>query len=390
MSNSKFLILPVLCVLATAGLVTPPAAWSGNSRPAQLTASVIRRPDPMVAYGKAYLVYELLLTNYDASEVQVRNLRIIDPGHQGVKFEFSGKLLEGMMAAVGGSAQPQSPTTIESGASKLVFVWLKFNSASAVPRQLDQFIGYRVMRGKTPEEGEIALRAMTVNEAPPLTIGPPLRGGNWLVGGGPSNTSYHRRAHMALDGMLKFAQRFAIDYVKVGPDGKTYSGDPKKNRSYYCYGADVIAVANGTVAAAHDGVPENVPDPVKRAVEMTVETAGGNYVALDIGYGRYALYAHLIPSSIKVKPGERVRRGQVLGRLGNSGNSTEPHLHFQISDAPSLLNADGLPYLYERVGVLPTQIVDAKVDPPLIRVTGAAQEHFSTMLLDNQVVVFPQ
>lgn len=388
MSNSKSLMLPLLCVLAMAGLLAPSAARSGGLRPAQLTASVVRRPDAMVAYGKAYLVYELLLTNYDASPVEVRNLRITDPSHQAVKFEFSGKQLEGMIATVGHGGQQQNPTTVESGASRLVFVWLGFDSASAVPQRLAQFVSYRVRRDGAEEEGEIALPAMTVDEAPPLTIGPPLKGGDWLVNGGPSNTSYHRRAHMALDGTLKFAQRFAIDYAKIGPDGKTYSGDPKKNQSYYCYGADVIAVADGTVAAAHDGVPDNVPDLVRRAVEMNLETAGGNYVALDIGYGRYALYGHLIPGSLKVKPGDRVRRGQLLGRLGNSGNSTEPHLHFQISDAPSFLNADGLPYLYERVGVLPTRIVDASVDPPVIRVTGAAREHFSTMLLENQVVVF--
>lgn len=390
MSNSTSLLRRLLCVLGTAVLLAPPVAWSGDLRPAQLAASVVRRPDPMLAYGEAYLVYELLLTNYDASPVEVHNLRITAPSHQGAKFEFSGRQLDGMTAVVGHGGQPGSPTIIESGASRLVFVWLKFDSASAVPRRLSQFIGYRVKRDGTAEEGELALPAMTVDEAPPLTVGPPLKGGDWLVNGGPANTSYHRRAYMTLDGALKFAQRFAIDYEKVGPDGRTYAGDPKKNQSYHCYGADVIAVADGTVAAVHDGVPDNVPDLVKRAVEMTLETAGGNYVALDVGYGRYALYGHLIPGSLKVKPGERVRRGQLLGRLGDSGNSTEPHLHFQISDAPSFLNADGLPYLYERVGVRPARVVDANVDPPVIRVTGPAQEHLSTMLLENQVVDFPQ
>jgi murein DD-endopeptidase MepM/ murein hydrolase activator NlpD len=136
-------------------------------------------------------------------------------------------------------------------------------------------------------------------------------------------------------------------------------------------------------------VAENIPDPVKRAAEMTLVTAGGNYVALDIGYGRYALYGHLIPGSIKVKKGDFVKRGQVLGRLGNSGNSTEPHLHFQIADAPSFLNANGLPYLYARVGVKPSRVVNPNVDPPLLRVTGPAREYYSTLLLENQVVDFP-
>jgi murein DD-endopeptidase MepM/ murein hydrolase activator NlpD len=142
------------------------------------------------------------------------------------------------------------------------------------------------------------------------------------------------------------------------------------------------------VVAVHDGVPENVPDPVKRAVEMTLATAAGNYVAIYIGYGRYALYGHLIPSSIKVKKGDFVKRGQVLARLGNSGNSTEPHLHFQIADSPSFLNADGLPYLYARVGVKPSRVVDPSTDVPVVRVSGPAHEYYSTMLLQNQVVDF--
>lgn len=388
MKNSKYLILSLLPVLWMI-VAAAPAAWSENLRPAQLTIDVVQRPDPMEAYGKAYLVYELLLTNYDASPLQVRGLRITDPDDRNVKFDFTGKRLREMIAPVGRAGKAQHLASLNSGASRLLFVWLKFDDPAEVPTRLDQFIAYRVKRGTTTGE-EIEAPPVLVDNIPPVTIGAPVRGGDWLVGGGPSNTSYHRRAHMALDGGLKFAQRFAIDYVKIGPDGKTYTGNPKDNKSYHCYGADVIAVADGRVVAVRDGVPENVPDPVKRAVEMTLATAAGNYVAIYIGYGRYALYGHLIPGSIKVTKGEFVKRGQVLARLGNSGNSTEPHLHFQIADSPSFLNANGLPYLYARVGVKPSQIVNASTDLPVVRVTGPAHEYFSTMLLDNQVVDFPQ
>jgi hypothetical protein len=374
MRKSKLLILSLLSVLGIGAVVVAPDAWSGNSRPAQLAVQVIRRPDPMVAYGKAYLVYELLLTNYDASSIELQSLRIADPDDKKISFRFSSKQLRRMMAPVGRSEQKKNVTTIESGASRLVFVWLEFDGADEVPRRLAHFLRYRVKRDTTIE-GEIATPPVTVDDAPSLTIGPPLEGGNWLVNGGPANTSYHRRAHMAIDGVVYFAQRFAIDYEKIGPDGRTYSGDPKKSRSYHCYGADVIAVADGRVVAVRDGVPENVPDPVKRAVKMTLDTAAGN---------------HLIPGSLKVKQGDFVKRGQVLARLGNSGNSTEPHLHFQIADAPSFLAANGLPYLYDRVSIRPSRVVDANVDPPVVRVTGAAREYFSTLLLENEVVVFAQ
>ncbi len=80
---------------------------------------------------------------------------------------------------------------------------------------------------------------------------------------------------------------------------------------------------------------------------ITLETVGGNYVALDLGGNRFAFYAHLQPGSIKAKVGDRVRKGQVLALLGNSGNSTEPHLHFQVTDGNSPLGSEGLPYVFD-------------------------------------------
>jgi murein DD-endopeptidase MepM/ murein hydrolase activator NlpD len=76
--------------------------------------------------------------------------------------------------------------------------------------------------------------------------------------------------------------------------------------------------------------------------------ADGNYVILRLGHRRYALYAHLEPGSLRVKAGDRVHRGQVIGRLGNSGSSSGPHLHFQVMDRPSALASDGLPYVLSR------------------------------------------
>ena len=81
-----------------------------------------------------------------------------------------------------------------------------------------------------------------------------------------------------------------------------------------------------------DGIPENVPGANSRAVPITLETVGGNHVIIDIGGGHYAFYAHLKPGGIRVKLGDKVKRGQVIGLVGNTGNSTEPHLHFHISD----------------------------------------------------------
>jgi len=132
------------------------------------------------------------------------------------------------------------------------------------------------------------------------------------------------------------------------PDGKTYQGDSTDNKNYRAYGAEILAVADGVVTQTKDGIPQNVPNqpPI---VPITLETVGGNHVIMEIGSGEigsglFAFYAHMQPGSVRVKVGDKVRRGQVLGLLGNSGNSSEPHLHFHICNANSELACEGLPY----------------------------------------------
>lgn len=164
---------------------------------------------------------------------------------------------------------------------------------------------------------------------------------------GPSNETHHRRGLFAIGGRVKIAQRLAIDFLQVDVNGKTHTGNPKENKSYFCYGAEAFSVASARVAAVKDGIPENAPDAAARAVPMRLATVTGNYVVLDLGDGRYALYAHLQPGSIRVKPGDRVRRGQLLALVGNSGNSTEPHLHFQVSNGVEPMAGEGLPFVFD-------------------------------------------
>jgi murein DD-endopeptidase MepM/ murein hydrolase activator NlpD len=134
----------------------------------------------------------------------------------------------------------------------------------------------------------------------------------------------------------------------VDERNQMHRGEEKNNRSHFCYGAQALAVANGVVAGIRDGIPENVPGAAKPAVELTLDTVSGNRVVLDLGRGQFAHYAHLQPGSLRVRKGQRVRTGQVLGLVGNSGGSTAPHLHFQVSRSAELVKGDGLPYVLDR------------------------------------------
>jgi murein DD-endopeptidase MepM/ murein hydrolase activator NlpD len=97
-----------------------------------------------------------------------------------------------------------------------------------------------------------------------------------------------------------------------------------------------------------DGIPENVPHSGKIAIDVNFMNAGGNHVVIYIGYGLYALYAHMKPGTISVKLGDRVSEGEIIGHVGNSGNSTEPHLHEHIVNQPSFLAGQGVPYEFAR------------------------------------------
>jgi murein DD-endopeptidase MepM/ murein hydrolase activator NlpD len=98
------------------------------------------------------------------------------------------------------------------------------------------------------------------------------------------------------------------------------------------------------VVAVLDGLPEQVPgvDPTG----LTLAQYGGNHVVQDLGNGNFAFYAHLKTGSVKVKPGDRLSAGQVLGNIGNTGNSSAPHLHFHVMSTPDPLRSDGLPFVF--------------------------------------------
>jgi hypothetical protein len=223
-----------------------------------------------------------------------------------------------------------------------VFVWMPVDT-NAVPRSIRTRVRVEQGTGDSLRVQELAGPAVQVARTGPV-IGPPLRGGPWLAGNGPNARSGHRRALISTGGTPTIAQRFAIDWVKLNDSSTTFHGDRLRNENYYAEGNDALAVANGVVVAVKDSIPENVPGITSRAVPITLETVGGNHVILDIGGGYYAFYAHLRPGSIRVRVGDRVRRGQVVGLVGNSGNSTEPHLHFHVADANSPLGSEGVPY----------------------------------------------
>ena len=175
-----------------------------------------------------------------------------------------------------------------------------------------------------------------------VVIGPPLRGERFISADSCCDASRHTRAALPINGRVYLAQRFAVDWEQLDAQGRVYAGAQSDLTSYTIYGRDVLAVADASVVAVIDGLPDQPPGKMPSGI--AIEEADGNSVIFDLGSGRYALYAHLRAGSIIVKAGDRVKRGQTIARVGNSGNTLAPHLHFHVMDTPSPLASNGLPY----------------------------------------------
>jgi murein DD-endopeptidase MepM/ murein hydrolase activator NlpD len=289
-----------------------------------------------------HLVYELHISNMDKWEYAFTRIEVVSADDaQRTLATFSGADLDGMFTHPG-VPNAEKVSRLAPGEFGVVFLWVTFDKLEDVPAAIAQRISVKI--GDYPEALSVVTPPTSVNKNPVVVISSPLAGQDWVAANGPSNTSQHRRALIPINGHAYISQRFAIDWVQVYPDGKTYKGDASDNKNYRAYGTEIHAVADGVVTQVGDGMPQNTPGAKSLAVPITLETIGGNHVIMEIGSGLFAFYAHMQPGSLRVKVGDKVTRGQVLGLLGNTGNSSEPHLHFQICSANSELGSEGLPY----------------------------------------------
>lgn len=214
----------------------------------------------------------------------------------------------------------------------------------------------------------------------PVVIASPVKGNN-LVFVNQSTMGYHFYVLLFTDGDLFRPERYAFDTIEFN-DALTaiYEGDPKANASYFNYGSTLYAVADGVVVRIQDGLPENHGDAQDVTFGSAIEYAG-NFLMLDISEGKYACYCHCIPGSFLVGEGDRVKEGDPIALLGNSGNSTAPHLHFQISDGPEFFSCRGIPVVLKEY-VKTGESGDVPVFLPDERFTGAMMEETTVFKIE--------
>jgi hypothetical protein len=332
-----------------AGLDPAAAPAAQPARPAfpplQLQLRTPLAPTVLASGGRNYLVYELHVQNFAADAITLRGIQVQDAGQPHAapiahieEAQLGARLRRITIGDNGGDLQ-----RLGTGQGVVAFLCLAFDANVPVPRR----VRHRVLLDDAVADGpSVGTHATALR-----VLGPPLVGTNWSPDNNPSLHSHHRMGLWVAGGVAQISRRYALDWKKYDREGQSWHGDQRDVRAYYAYGEKTIAVADGTVVAAQDGYPDNIPRTpagFEPAVPVTMASIAGNRVVIDIGGGQFAYYAHLQPGSVRVKAGERVKRGQWLARVGNSGDARVPHLHFQVTDNPDVMASEGLPHLFDR------------------------------------------
>jgi hypothetical protein len=302
--------------------------------------------------GKQHVVYELVLTNTLPTPATLKRIEVIDPGKPSspiAQYEDT-ELLSHLRALDNSEA---TGPEIEFNGTRLFLIDLAFDSRLLVPGQVNHRIG--VLAAPMPGHQKRPSVPLSYTVAPLrlhsdlCEIGAPVRGKGWVVVNGCCEVSgVHRSTGLPVNGGIHFAQRFAIDWMRLDSSGHMVNGNASDVHSYASYDAEVLAVADGTVVATLNNLDDQRPGKLPDPSTITLANVDGNHIVMDLGGDVFAFYAHLKKGSVRVSQGQHVRRGEVLAHLGNTGNTSAPHLHFHLMNNPSVLGASGVPYVIDR------------------------------------------
>ena len=360
----------VAVVVASVAMSATAVAGAGKDKP-EVTAITVRpiheaqvvRGDD----GKDHVEYDLLVVNVVGDPVTLSSVTVLD--RAGTEL---GRIDGDTLAAATQELFTHLPVpAIPSSGAVAVEVDLAL-APGTVPAQVTNRIAYSVPQGTgsavilDATEGEVDGPKVAVNRRPAIEIKPPLAGDGWLAVTACCGPNVHRDLRLAIDGQrIETGEAFAVDYGRLNGN-RLFEGDGTTNEQYFGFGAEVLAVADGTVVFTHDGEPEQTPGPAIPATKFS--QIGGNKVILQIAPKVFAAYEHLQPGSLTVKVGDKVKAGAVLAKLGNTGPSTGPHLHFGLLNRPNIATGRALPFVFDRYTLAGTvDIPNAQGDEVVIR-----------------------
>lgn len=334
MKNFLLIVLVIIPVLCSAQSRTPLIQ--------SVDVQIPIAPTPVTIAGQKYLGYELHITNFRSFDIALTQIEILNADNKYQIADFQDSELNRRLGRPG-FPDVQDKRIITPGSRTVAFLWLPIGAN--IPSRLQHKIDFDLMQSTGWQHGVIEDLMCDVHKENPVVLNPPLKGGPWAALYDPQMEHGHRTSIYTINGHARIPARFAIDWIQLKNDATHAQGADSKISNWYGYGAEVLAVANAVVSEAMDDITEDAMISSEKRVPL--ENASGNYIALDLGNSRYAFYEHLKHGSIQVKRGDKVKSGQVIAQLGNSGSSSAgPHLHFHVSDGNSELGAEGVPYVF--------------------------------------------
>lgn len=297
---------------------------------------MLHLPTKVSMAGKVIVYYELVVTSLSSDSVELKELQVIGKG--GVIRVFNQEALTAI----------SDPLRTNLGPGEMAILYLEVPVPNHVRAFSHSIVFKRLSKG-VEVESSMSLPEVRITPAY-RAIGPPLGSGNWAAIFNPEWQRGHRRVVYKIGGRPRIPGRLAIDFILLDDDGHYATGDEDVITEWHGYSADVLAVADAVVLSIRNDFPE-----IARISEHPVypaEQATGNYISLELKDGRTAFYEHLKPGSVKVLPGQKVKKGDVIASLGFTGQTTGPHLHFHVTDRNSALGAEGVPFTFEEYELL--------------------------------------
>lgn len=332
------------------GMVAALGSWGASAQVGSVQSLDIRipvAPQPVRIGETLHVFYELHLTNYASTGVSLTQIAVLDANTSAVLKRYQDSALAALLV-LPVAAKDAERRLIPAGMHGAIYMTLPLEQP--LPSKLSHRITLSVPIRNEARSVTLNSDVLSLDNTPVLELAPPLRGGTWAALYDPTMERGHRRVLYTVDGHAHLPGRFAMDFLGVDANGKTHRGTGERPSDYFGYGADVLAVSDGVIVAARDDFTE--PATLAAAPErISIGDATGVYVTLDIGSGRFAFYEHLQPG-LAVKVGQKVRRGDRLGKLGFTGQASSPHLHFHIANATAPLAAEGMPYHFTSYRVL--------------------------------------
>jgi len=324
-----------------------PVGQQQTTETPSVTMTVPFGPIPVESTNGVNIAYELEFSGMEIMTFVPETVEVLDADTGNLLYSPNASVLS--KTAFPASVPPPTEAELQNGTGKLpqprISIWFVVSPGTVPDRLTNRVTFNRTAEGLAPLT--VTSENITVRkDLAPIVVGSPVKGTGWAIMETTSPVVHHVTSQITMANVTRVPQRYAQDFILINTTtGTAFAGNMSIARDYYGFGQNLYAVGNGTVVYVRDGVPDIEITTQKPPV--TVDSALGNGVVIDLGDNKYACYGHMVNGSVRVKVGDSVTEGQVIGLMGNTGNSDAPHLHFQvITDNPTVLGGEGYPIVY--------------------------------------------